>query len=251
MVSWFVILIEITLGCDFTIRISDYSHHTTYYLQNGQKYNVKAKKEVILSAGAINSPQLLLLSGIGPKNHLNSVGIRTVVDLPGVGENLHNHASYGVDFTLKQPNVDELNMDSANLYFYNQTGPMSSTGLAQLTGILTSNYTTADDPDIQIFFAGYQAICDTNGRIPDLNVHDNNQTVRFSSVNIRTLSRGKSMIILSAFRSKYRNISISTDSTNSYIHHNTLNEILKQLFQLFLSIFFIEIISIYSFIFDN
>lgn len=148
-------------------------------------------KEVIVTAGAINSPQLLLLSGIGPKEHLKSVGIRTVVDLPGVGENLHNHVSYGIDFTVNETAGDELNINSANRYTYNQTGPMSSTGLAQLTGILSSNYTTADDPDIQIFFAGYQAACNTGGRVADLKTYDDKRTVRFTSVNIQTRSRGE------------------------------------------------------------
>lgn len=161
-------------------------------LQNdGQRYKIKARKEVILTAGAVNSPQLLLLSGIGPREHLKSVGIRTVVDLPGVGENLHNHASYGVDFTVNETYVEELNVDSADRYMHNQTGPMSSTGLAQLTGILRSNYTTADDPDIQIFFAGYQAVCGTGGRIADLETHGNKRTVRFTAVNMQTRSRGK------------------------------------------------------------
>ncbi|KAL6256462.1 hypothetical protein P5V15_012575 [Pogonomyrmex californicus] len=160
-------------------------------IMNGRPYTVKARKEVILSAGTINSPQLLLLSGIGPKSHLDSVGIRTVVDLPGVGENLHNHVSFGLDFTLNQENENLLNMDNAEMYLYNQTGPMSSTGLAQVTGILASNYTTADDPDIQIFFAGYQAICNTGGRIADLETYDNKETVRFTAVNLHTLSRGR------------------------------------------------------------
>lgn len=161
--------------------------------QNGKEYHVTARKEVILTAGAINSPQLLLLSGIGPKKQLDSVGIRTVVDLPGVGENLHNHQSYGVDFVLNETKIDELNLDSADVYLYNQTGPMSGTGLAQLTGILASNHTTQDDPDIQIFFAGYQAICNTGDRIPDLETNGNKETVRFTSVNIQPRSRGKMM----------------------------------------------------------
>lgn len=163
----------------------------TSYSQNGRTYKVNARKEVILTAGTINSPQLLLLSGIGPKRHLDTMGIRTIVDLPGVGENLHNHASYGVDFVLNQKAVGELTPDNVHLYFYNQTGPLSSTGLAQLTGILTSNYTTDEDPDIQVFFAGYQAICDTGDRIPDLQSRSENQTVRFTSVNLQTRSRGK------------------------------------------------------------
>lgn len=178
---------------DFYVR----AIKTRLYTQNGQKYTVNANKEVILSAGTINSPQLLLLSGIGPKSQLDNMKISTVVNLPGVGENLHNHQSYGIDFTLKQPKKDELNMDSAELYLYNQTGPMSSTGLAQLTGILVSNYTTADDPDIQIFFSGFQAVCNTGNRIVDLTSRNNKETVRFTSVNLQPRSRGKEMIIKS------------------------------------------------------
>jgi choline dehydrogenase len=48
---------------------------------------VKARKEVILSAGAVNSPQLLLLSGIGNKKELAKVGIQTIINLPDVGKN--------------------------------------------------------------------------------------------------------------------------------------------------------------------
>jgi choline dehydrogenase len=51
----------------------------------------RADAEVILCGGAVNSPQLLLLSGIGPASHLREVGVDVVVDLPGVGENLHDH----------------------------------------------------------------------------------------------------------------------------------------------------------------
>lgn len=183
-----------TIVTFFVIIETDHgSEMMTCSLQNNWHYHVKARKEVILSGGTVNSPQLLMLSGIGPRQHLESMGIRVVRDLPGVGENLHNHASFSVDFTLNSTNVNELNVDSAGLYMYNQTGPMSSTGMAQVTGILCSNYTTADDPDIQIFFAGYQAICNTGGRIADLMTYDNKETVRFTSVNIQTLSRGRSI----------------------------------------------------------
>lgn len=52
---------------------------------------VKASREVILSAGAIHSPQILQLSGIGPRKLLQSAGIDTTVDLPGVGQNFQDH----------------------------------------------------------------------------------------------------------------------------------------------------------------
>ncbi len=61
------------------------------YEQNGVVHEAKARREVLLCGGAINSPQLLQLSGIGPGGLLQSVGIPVVHDLPGVGENLQDH----------------------------------------------------------------------------------------------------------------------------------------------------------------
>ena len=61
-----------------------------YVIRNGRKSLIKARKEVILSAGAVNSPQLLLLSGIGPEEHLNELGIEVKADLP-VGKDLQDH----------------------------------------------------------------------------------------------------------------------------------------------------------------
>jgi choline dehydrogenase-like flavoprotein len=59
--------------------------------ENEKKYLVSASKDVILAAGALHTPQILQLSGIGDVRHLSSVGIKTVVDLPGVGGNYHDH----------------------------------------------------------------------------------------------------------------------------------------------------------------
>jgi choline dehydrogenase len=61
------------------------------YVKDGKKHIAYADAEVILSAGAINSPQILMLSGIGPADHLKSVGISPIHDLQGVGLNLHDH----------------------------------------------------------------------------------------------------------------------------------------------------------------
>jgi choline dehydrogenase len=61
------------------------------YLRNGKVERVHADREVVLSGGPYNSPQLLMLSGIGPADHLRSVGIDVVQDLKGVGENLQEH----------------------------------------------------------------------------------------------------------------------------------------------------------------
>ena len=61
------------------------------YEESGKLHNVRASGEVIVSAGAIGSPHLLLLSGIGPADDLNKLGIRVNANLPGVGRNLHDH----------------------------------------------------------------------------------------------------------------------------------------------------------------
>jgi choline dehydrogenase len=61
------------------------------YLEGSQEHVVYVDREVVLSGGAVNSPQLLMLSGIGPAAHLREVGVEVVHDLPGVGQNLHDH----------------------------------------------------------------------------------------------------------------------------------------------------------------
>lgn len=66
------------------------------YLKDGQVRTAIARREVLLCAGAIESPKLLMLSGIGPPAHLQSHGIGVRVELPGVGENFHNHVLTGV-----------------------------------------------------------------------------------------------------------------------------------------------------------
>jgi choline dehydrogenase-like flavoprotein len=59
--------------------------------KGGKVNQVSAAKEVILAAGALHTPQILQLSGIGDTDHLSSLGIKTVVDLPGVGANYQDH----------------------------------------------------------------------------------------------------------------------------------------------------------------
>ncbi|KAK8095226.1 GMC oxidoreductase, partial [Apiospora kogelbergensis] len=72
-------------------------------LHDGSVRNITAKKETILCAGAVDTPRLLLLSGIGPKKQLSDLGIPIVHDLPGVGENLQDHPESIIMWELNKP----------------------------------------------------------------------------------------------------------------------------------------------------
>ena len=69
----------------------------------GRLHAVRAEREVILCCGAINSPQLLMLSGIGPADHLSANGIAVRIDRPSVGANLQNHVSYRLQYGVSEP----------------------------------------------------------------------------------------------------------------------------------------------------
>lgn len=73
------------------------------FLQHGRLHDVRARREVLLCGGAIHSPQLLLLSGVGPAEHLRALGIPLVRDVPGVGQNLHDHVAMGVMCSCTRP----------------------------------------------------------------------------------------------------------------------------------------------------
>ena len=73
------------------------------YTVSGRTVHATATRDVILSAGAVGSPQLLMLSGIGPGSHLHDHGIEVLHDLPGVGANLQDHPDYVMKFECKKP----------------------------------------------------------------------------------------------------------------------------------------------------
>jgi choline dehydrogenase len=72
------------------------------YLKDGSEHQVQARKEIILSGGSINSPQILMLSGVGPAEQLQKFGIDVISDLPGVGNNLHDHPNIVTHYATKQ-----------------------------------------------------------------------------------------------------------------------------------------------------
>ncbi len=72
----------------------------------GRTITLNAAREVVVSAGAIDSPKLLMLSGIGPAEHLKEVGVEVLVDAPGVGEHLQDHPEGVIQWEAKKPMVE-------------------------------------------------------------------------------------------------------------------------------------------------
>lgn len=93
------------------------------YRQNGEIKTAYANHEVIVCAGALESPKLLLLSGIGNPTHLKEFGINVVADVPGVGENFHNHILAGVIYETSQPvPPPNLNLSESALFCKSKPG---------------------------------------------------------------------------------------------------------------------------------
>ncbi|XP_052814920.1 alcohol dehydrogenase [acceptor]-like [Mya arenaria] len=121
------------------------------FIKDNRKQIVSAGREVILSAGAIGSPQILMLSGIGPGQNLNSFNIPVVVDLP-VGQNMEDHICSFIPGTMNTsegftgPKVESLS--SVGRYLMFGTGPLSTTGLVG-TAFIKSSKCKTKYPDIQ------------------------------------------------------------------------------------------------------
>jgi choline dehydrogenase len=131
-------------------------------IQDGIKKIVRANKEVILSAGAIQSPQILQLSGVGPAKLLQEFNIPLVHDLPGVGENLQDHLQYRLIYELNQPisTNDQLSSWFGQLkmgldWLLFRGGPLSI-GINQ-GGLFTKVMGNSKTPDIQFHMATLSA----------------------------------------------------------------------------------------------
>ena len=126
------------------------------YVHDGERRQARAQREVVLSAGAINSPQLLLLSGIGPADDLRALGIAVHHDLPGVGTNLQDHLNINVIHACTEP----ITLDGAATglgalitaarFALLKSGPGVS-NVAEAGGFLCSAAQVAT-PDVQLHF---------------------------------------------------------------------------------------------------
>ncbi len=131
------------------------------YSQNNVMHDVKARREVLLCGGAINSPQLLQLSGIGPGGLLQSMGIPVVHDLPGVGENLQDHIGGRMIYRVLDGTVtmNEIYHSWARRLYagaewiFARKGPLM-TGAGPI-GLFVKTRPELDSPDVQYqFLAG-------------------------------------------------------------------------------------------------
>ncbi|MGQ0483842.1 MAG: GMC family oxidoreductase [Hyphomicrobiales bacterium] len=124
-------------------------------LRGGNRETIQAEREVIVSAGAIGSPKLLLLSGIGPADHLKRVGVTPVHNLPGVGENLQDHLDICV--------IAECTGD----HTYDKYGKPHWAALAGLRYLLTRTGPAASS----LFETGGFWFADKNANAPDIQFH--------------------------------------------------------------------------------
>lgn len=112
---------------------------------------VKASREVILSAGAIQSPQLLMLSGIGPRDHLEQLDIPVVHEAAGVGRNLQDHVGIGgLNYLVTKPaNITDpasfsfnlmrsVNAHTLNLFVKERTGPLYANSVGEALGFINT-----------------------------------------------------------------------------------------------------------------
>jgi choline dehydrogenase len=125
---------------------------------------VEASTEVVLAGGSVNSPQLLMLSGIGPADHLTDVGVEVLHDLPGVGENLSDHLAVGLAHFTREPiGLHGRRIDAPRnvlRWMLTRTGPLTS-NLAEAGGF-TRTQPDLQAPDLQFHVAA--AIFRAHGR---------------------------------------------------------------------------------------
>lgn len=125
-------------------------------MSGSERLSARAEREVVLSAGAINSPKLLMLSGVGPAAQLASVGIKPLVDLPGVGQNLHDHLDIFMMYNVKDIESYDAykrahrQVLAALQYAFYRNGPISATVVE--AGAFWPTDTSRPETDVQFHF---------------------------------------------------------------------------------------------------
>ena len=154
--------------------VQTHAHATRVMIENGRAVGVefrtpqglriaRANGEVIVSGGAYGSPQLLLLSGVGPAQHLHDMGIAVLRDLPGVGSNLHDHfntycawrISRSLSLNVLHHSIPRQLVAGLKYVLY-RGGPMSGNGL--YVGALVRSDPSLERPDLQMNISAWSTI---------------------------------------------------------------------------------------------
>ena len=159
--------------------------YAVHYVKNGVKHTVRCRKEIILSAGPIASPQLLMLSGIGPEEHLKSLGIPVLANLQ-VGRVLYDHIAFpGVLFKLNTTNASLLEPKVATLenliqWLHYGEGLLTTTGAVEGIGYVKTSVSQDPEnvPDIELLSMGGSLVLDSGGALReswrlDKKIYDN------------------------------------------------------------------------------
>ncbi|XP_015520001.1 glucose dehydrogenase [FAD, quinone] [Neodiprion lecontei] len=156
--------------------------YAVQFRRGGEMYTVHARKEVIISGGAIQSPQILILSGVGPREHLDELGLELVHESPGVGKNLQDHITLGgLTYLIDLPNgtssndfggSNTLTLSALTDFLKNATGPMYDLSTNEVLGFVNTKFSDddLDWPDIQYHFATLSQ----NGRASSIIAKRNN-----------------------------------------------------------------------------
>jgi choline dehydrogenase-like flavoprotein len=127
------------------------------YTQDGIRHEARARKELILCAGAFNSPQLLMVSGVGPAKHLREHGIPVVHDLPGVGQNLQDHPDFIFGYEANSLDLmgislgGTVRMTGSLIEYVRSREGMLATNYAEAGGFLKTD-PSLPAPDVQLHF---------------------------------------------------------------------------------------------------
>lgn len=167
------------------------------YLQNGQAKTARAGREVILSAGSINSPQLMQLSGIGPAALLKGLGIPVVHANENVGANLQDHVGINYTFKGKVPTLNQIlrpwwgKLMVGMQYILTRSGPLSLS-MNHGGGFFRTD-PAFSRPNMQLYFQAFSTVIPKNGERPIL-TPDPWPGFSIGLSNCRPSSRGEIMI---------------------------------------------------------
>lgn len=185
---------NLTICVSATVRrivIGEGRAEAVEYVHAGETHRATARREIILSAGATDSPRLLMLAGIGPGGQLQEHGIAVVADRPGVGENLQDHLSIGLSVPVARS--ASINHDIVGVrkliqgvrYLLTRKGPVTIGG--SQAGAFVRSEPGIDRPDLQLNFRPFSVKVNPNGSI----VVDPADCVSFSAGLLRPYSRGR------------------------------------------------------------